>query len=70
LEWSETIDIDCDNPYVHGGPYGMAADRVLTITERADYTFSTTAEGGVISACRDVDHFGLSRVVASSRRSI
>lgn len=55
MQWSETIEIDCDNPHVYGGPLGMASVRVLTITERHDYTISTTAEGGVISACRDVD---------------
>jgi hypothetical protein len=54
-QWSETIDIDCDKPHVYGGPLGMAAHRVLTIAERGDYTFSTTAGGGVILACRDVD---------------
>ena len=54
MQWSETIDIDCNNAHVHGGPLGMGAYRVLTITERGDYTFSTTAEIGVISACRDV----------------
>lgn len=55
MHWSQDIDIDCDEPHVYGGPLGMAALRVLTITERGDYTFSTTAEGGVIAACRDVD---------------
>lgn len=54
-QWSETIDVDCGKPHVRGGPYGMGAYRVLTITERADYTFSTTAEGGVISPCKDQD---------------
>jgi hypothetical protein len=55
MQWSETIDIHCDKPHVYGGPLGMFTSRVLTITERADYTFSTTAESGVIAACRDVD---------------
>jgi hypothetical protein len=55
MQWSETIDIDCDKQHVYGGPLGMGAVRVLTITERGDYTFSTTAESGVILACRDVD---------------
>jgi hypothetical protein len=55
MQWSETIEIDCGKPHVHGGPNGMAAWRVLTVTERDDYTFSTTAETGVIGACPDRD---------------
>jgi hypothetical protein len=55
MRWSERIEIDCDNPYVYGGPIGIGAYRVLTITEAGNYTFLTSAEAGLISACPDQD---------------
>ena len=56
LRWSESIDIDCDNADVHGGPLGMGAYRVLTILERGHYAFSTSAATGVIARCPDEDY--------------
>lgn len=54
-EWAESIDLDCDNEHVWGGPYGMGARRVMEISERGFYSFSTTADVLTIARCQDVD---------------
>ena len=53
--WSETLDVDCNSADVRSSPLGMGAHRVLTITERGNYAFSTSAQSGVISRCDDED---------------
>lgn len=55
LEWHEEFAIDCADPDVRGGPYGMGMPRVLTITEPGYYAFSTTASRGSIGRCDDED---------------
>lgn len=52
-EWLETIDLDCDHKHVWGGPYGMAAFRVLDISERGHYQVLTQAESFLIGRCKD-----------------
>ena len=53
--WSQSMEIDCDNADVHSGLSGVGAFRVLTISERGNYAFSTTGETGLISRCADED---------------
>lgn len=55
LEWTETIDVDCDAVGVRAGPFGIGAFRVLTIVERMHYDLSTSAEFGIIGRCNDVE---------------
>lgn len=53
LRWSETIELECGNSDIHGSPRGMAALRVLTVTERGYYELTTSADSGAIRHCRD-----------------
>ena len=53
LAWSEELDIDCGQPHVYGGTAGIKAKRVLTISQRGYYAFSTTAESALIMRCHD-----------------
>jgi hypothetical protein len=55
LTWSDTLEVDCANADVHATTGGLGAFRVLTITARDDYAFSTSAALGVISRCDDED---------------
>lgn len=55
LSWSETFDLDCDAPDVSSTERGMGALRILTISQRGHYAFSTTGETATISRCDDED---------------
>ena len=55
LSWSETFDVDCDAADIHSTERGMGAFRVLTITQRGHYAFSTTAQLGTLARCDDED---------------
>ncbi len=55
LRWAETLDVDCAEPHVFGGPGAMGSYRVLTIAERGHYSLSSSAASIRIARCQDED---------------
>ena len=54
--WEEELEIDCSQPDVYGGSRSMVVRRELVIAERGLYSFSMSAEGGLITRCQDEDY--------------